>query len=176
MRGVAYVVATVALAVLTALAAAEEQQPDAPAQSAQELPTLDPTETVALTEAATEVAKVQTRAVLRDECPITGVPPGTEEAIALTGLAMSLFSAVLPRAIDKGVELATNYARQKGSDQETLADPSVVRISGFTPSTRAQRALPLPASAWWSGSARLASRWRRTSSRYGSARRQSSKR
>jgi hypothetical protein len=130
MRGVAFVAAAVALAVFAAAAAAAEQT-GAPAQSAQDLPTLDPTETVAMTEAVAEAAKVQTRAMLRDECPVTGVPAGAEEAIALTGLAMSLFSAVLPRAIDKGVELATNYARQKGSDQETLADPSVVRIEGF---------------------------------------------
>ena len=47
------------------------------------------------------------------------------------------------RAIDKGVELATNYARQKGSDQETLADPSMVRIDGFYALTMAPHAVPL---------------------------------
>jgi len=142
MRSVALIVACTALACLAGTAVGEEQPKPAPttapapatspaANTSGGLPTLDAMETVAVTEAVAEAAKVQTRAVLRDECPITGVPAGTEEAIALTGLAMSLFSAVLPRAIDKGVELATNYARQKGSDQETLADPSVVRIDGF---------------------------------------------
>ncbi len=78
--------------------------------------------------------------MLLDGCPVTG--GGTEE-FALTGLAMSLFTAVLPKAIDKGVELAANYARQKGSDQETLADPSIVRIEGFYALTRGDARLAI---------------------------------
>ena len=70
---------------------------------------------------------------LLDGCPVTA---GEAGEFALTGLAMSLFAAVLPKAIDKGVELAANYARQKGSDQETLADPSIVWSEGLLRSSR----------------------------------------
>src|SRR5262249_43464396 len=103
-----------------AAAPAPAQIPAAPPSAAtEELPTLESTP-----EAAT-AAKLQTRPMLLNDCPVTG--GGTEE-FALTGLAMSPFPAVLPHAIDKGVELAANYARQRGSDQETFADPSIVRI------------------------------------------------
>ena len=150
MRGVAVIVAFTVFACLAVSASGEEQQPKsapttspapgaappaAPAStSTEELPTLE------ATPEAAAAAKVQTRAMLLDGCPVTG--GGTEE-FALTGLAMSLFSAVLPKAIDKGVELAANYARQKGSDQETLADPSIVRIEGFYALTRGDARLAI---------------------------------
>jgi hypothetical protein len=122
---VLFVGALVGFAFLTDATIAEDQQSKPAPAAIEELPTLD------ATEATAQAAIVQTRAFLLNECPITG-GAGTEEAVlALGGLAMSLFSATLPHVIDKGVELAANYARQLGSDQETLADPSVVRIDGF---------------------------------------------
>jgi hypothetical protein len=180
MLRVAQIAACLAAACLSSAALGEDRQPKpappgpAPATAPAGAPaakTIEELPTLEATEAPAEATKVQTRAVLRDDCPITG--GGTEE-FALAGLAMSLFSAVLPHAIDKGVELAANYARQRGSDQETLADPSIVRI-GSTLSLMATRGLPFRASAWSSASVRLGNPLQTTSSRFGDARRRSSR-